>query len=158
MVRDYYFDTSALLKGYITEDGSAWVRDILAEATSFVFTSDMTRVEAACAFARREREGAFSSLEHAKLWRAFEHDMRYKLYRLRVNRQTLAAASRFGRTHPLRAYDALQLASAWLMNKRLDREGKRPLVFVGADRRLQEIAAQIGLATQNPLDYRSAVS
>lgn len=153
---DYYFDTSALLKAYITEDGSAWVRNILADETSFVYTSSMTEVEAACAFARREREGALSKSEHDKLWRAFDYDMKLKLFRWRVNQRTLAAASRIGRTQQLRAYDALQLASAWIVDNRLTREGQGPLIFVVADRRLQEVASRLGLATQNPLEHLSS--
>lgn len=158
MVSDYYFDTSALLKGYVTEDGSAWVRNVLADDEVFVCTSDVTMVEAACAFARREREKTLSTRDHDRLWRAFEYDMHYKLYRVRVNNLSVATASHFGRTQALRAYDALQLASASLMNDRLDREGGLPLIFVTADRRLLEVANRLGLATLNPLDTLSATS
>uniref|UniRef100_UPI0013760F5B type II toxin-antitoxin system VapC family toxin n=1 Tax=Candidatus Oscillochloris fontis TaxID=2496868 RepID=UPI0013760F5B len=54
----YYFDTSALVKRYFPETGSAWViavTDPKAEHTLLI--SAMTRVEAAAAFAIKHRSG-----------------------------------------------------------------------------------------------------
>jgi predicted nucleic acid-binding protein len=62
-----YFDTSALVKCYIAEVGSDWVRMLLENQTSSVFTSLLTVIEAACTFARRQREGMLSSDDHHQL-------------------------------------------------------------------------------------------
>lgn len=58
----YYLDTSALLKRYITEDGSQWVRGIFRSPDHILITSRITQVEAASAFARRVREGTLTIL------------------------------------------------------------------------------------------------
>lgn len=47
MVSVAYFDTSALLKQYVTETGSDWVRAYLAASLApAVFTSSLTTVDA----------------------------------------------------------------------------------------------------------------
>jgi len=65
----------------------------------------------------------------------------------------LITAQRFGQTQPLRAYDALQLAAAWLANERLLREDELPLTFVAADLRLLQVAYALGLNVANPLEH-----
>jgi hypothetical protein len=52
--------------------------------------------------------------------------------------------------HPLRAYDAIQLASGIIANSVLIRNGLGPLIFLAADHRLLNIAAIEGLAVDNP--------
>ena len=60
------------------------------------------------------------------------------------------AACQLANKHPLRAYDAVQLATACLANQGLLGAGKPPLTFVCADDRLISIAQIEGLLTENP--------
>ena len=55
--------------------------------------------------------------------------------------------------HPLRTYDAVQLASALESNIRLVATGLSPLIFVSADIRLLVAAATEGLMTEAPNAY-----
>lgn len=55
--------------------------------------------------------------------------------------------------YPLRAYDAVHLASALLANDTLVTSGLPVLVFVSADHRLLIAAQAEGLATENPNVY-----
>jgi len=52
--------------------------------------------------------------------------------------------------YTLRAYDAVQLATAWLLNQDLLRTDRPLLRFVCADDRLIAIAQAEGLPTDNP--------
>jgi len=52
--------------------------------------------------------------------------------------------------YPVRAYDAVQLASAMLVNPVLQSAELSPLVFVSADIRLNAIAEAEGLTVDNP--------
>ena len=52
--------------------------------------------------------------------------------------------------HTLRAYDAVQLASAPKSNDRLVAAGLAPLVFVSADTHLPSVASSAGLVTDDP--------
>lgn len=66
-----YVDTSALVKYYITEYGSNWIRALLENPTSSAFTSLLTSIEAICAFARRRRGSMLSSDDHDRLLNFF---------------------------------------------------------------------------------------
>lgn len=52
--------------------------------------------------------------------------------------------------HPLRAYDAVQLASALRASRALQAARLPPLLFLSADDRLTAAATHEGLATDNP--------
>ena len=145
-----YFDTSALVKHYITEVGSGWVRALLTHQAPTVFTSLLTSIEGACTFARRRREGMLSPQDHRQLLAVFDYDFRYCYNILDVEPTVMDTARRMANHHPLRAYDAVQLATAWLLNQDLLRTGKPPITFICADNRLITIALAEGLLTDNP--------
>jgi predicted nucleic acid-binding protein len=52
--------------------------------------------------------------------------------------------------HPLRAFDAIHLATALTAQQFLTREGYPALVFISADDRLIRAAGAEGLLTDNP--------
>ena len=149
-----FFDTSALLKQYVAEIGSSWVRAYLvASPAPVVFVSSLTLVEATCAFARRLRDGSLRTESHNTLVRAFEYDVNSRFRPLAVTPQTIETARRLAAQHPLRAYDAVQLATAWLLNQDLLDSGQATLTFACADDRLVAIAQSVGLFTENPNRY-----
>jgi len=145
-----YLDTSALLKRYVAETGSAWVRSYLTSQAILIFTSTLSIVESTCAFARRLREGTLSENEHALIVWAFDYDVTHRYNLLEVAPATIDTARRLAYRHPLRAYDAVQLATAWLLNQELRRVGETPLMFLCADDRLIAVAQAEGLLTENP--------
>ncbi len=145
-----YFDTSALVKGYIAEIGSAWVRALLDVQSPIVFTSLLTVIEGVCTFARRQREGMMSPQDHRQLLAVFDHDFAHRYNILEVGTIVIDTARQMANRHPLRAYDAVQLATAWSLNQDLVNDGERPLTFICADDRLLAIAQAKGLRTDNP--------
>ena len=146
-----YFDTSALLKRYVAEIGSNWVNAFLSSPDApVVFTSHLAVVEATCAFARKLREGAISASVHRKVLSAFNYDVTYRYNIVDVMAVTIDTACQLANKHPLRAYDAVHLATAWLLNRELLRTHRSPLTFVCADDRLITIARAEGLVTDNP--------
>jgi predicted nucleic acid-binding protein len=146
-----YLDTSALVKGYVIEVGSDWIRTLVKpDRTPTVFTSHLTVVEAVCAFARRRREGVLSPEHHARILTSFEYDSKYLYNILTVEPAVVQAAKRLANQHPLRAYDAVQLATAWLANEKLVQAGHPPLTFICADDPLLAVAQVEGLPTDNP--------
>ncbi len=151
MVDTFYFDTSALLKQYVAETGSDWVNSLVARSPApFVFTSQITTVESICAFTRRLRKGNLSSASHTKLISAFDYDTTYRYHLVDVMPVTIKTARQFAQQHPLRAYDAIQLATAWLVNQTLVQAEKAPLLFISADDRLNRVVQAEGLAVDNP--------
>jgi len=147
----FYLDTSALVKRYVTEAGSEWVRDLLAPVkTPTAFTSHLTVVEVACAFARRRREGFLTVEDHATLLLAFDHDVAYWYNILDVTPEVVDTARMFADEHPLRAYDAIHLATAWLTHRELVQAGLPAPTFVCADEHLLAIVEDVGISTENP--------
>lgn len=53
----YFLDSSALVKRYAAEAGSAWVRGLCEDTTCAIFISELALVEVGSAFARRYHRG-----------------------------------------------------------------------------------------------------
>ena len=135
-----YLDTSALVKLYVTEDGSERVRSALDQA-DLVATAAIAYVEARSAFVRRRSEGGLSPAEYGKAVRSLDADWpRYLI--LDVSEPLIRQAARAVESHRLRAFDALHLAAAALFRVRMG----EPLVFATWDGNLRKVAGKEGLA------------
>jgi len=146
-----YLDTSALIKQYLAERGSDWIRSLLsASQPPQVFTSHLTIVETTCALARRRREETLSCEDYLRALEALDYDTAYRYNILDVTPDVIGSACRLARVHPLRAYDAVQLASAFVANSELASLGQPAMTFVCADEALIAMAQAEGLATDNP--------
>ena len=144
---NYYIDSSAAVKQYVTEIGSLWLQQL---SLSEVASSQLLRVELRSAFARRYREGSLTLAEYlqAKQW-FIEHSQ--TLYQLvPIHEQVLQTAADLVERHPLRAGDAIHLATAIIVNQQLLRLEQKPLTFLSADARLNSAAQTEGLVVDNP--------
>jgi predicted nucleic acid-binding protein len=149
-----YLDTSALVKLYLTETGSDWIRTLLESVPAPTrLTSHLSMIEGACTFARRRREGLLSPEDYHRLLVSFDYDCQYHYELIAVEPVVVDTARRLADLHPLRAYDAVQLASAWLADQRLVGAGRPSLTFVCADSDLLSIAHTEGLVVENPNDH-----
>lgn len=136
-----YLDTSAVVKLYVEEAGAATVRRIVQEATQ-VGTSRVTYAEARAAFARRMRERGIAPSAYKELVRGFEQE--WETYvRLDITEPLIKLAGDLAEQRALRAYDAIQLASALTLQRDLPTEHVR---FVAADTHLLDAAAHERLA------------
>lgn len=122
----YYLDTSALVKYYIPETGSAWVRGLIdariveGEWQNVIAVAKVGIVEVAATTAKRQRMKDISeSTQH----------------------------------HPLRGYDAIHLATALILNQGLVGGALPPLNFLSADRVLHKAARAEGLTAENPNEH-----
>ena len=72
----YFLDNSALVKRYVTETGSNWVRALTDPAMrNPLIIARITWVEVLSALTRREREGSISSDIVARAIRTFGYDL-----------------------------------------------------------------------------------
>ena len=147
----YFLDSSALVKRYVTEIGSTWIRALTApDARNPLIIARITWVEVLRTLARRQREGSLTSDDVAQAIQAFRYDMNTQ-YRVSELDPSLAeAAGELVTQHPLRAYDAVQLASALRVQSDLVRTETPALTFLTADDRLVAVAQAEGLLTDNP--------
>lgn len=147
----YYVDTSALVKRYLTEAGSVWVRSQLAGEA--VALSLVAVPEMASALARRTREGEVAPQQRDIIYARFLADAQaYLVVDFTPEIANEAARLMLSRLPAisLRALDAIHVATArWCFRQATPRREEAGF-FVAADRRLLEAANQVGLATLNP--------
>ena len=71
----YQFDASAIVKRYVDEVGSGWVRAAVdASVGNVISIADVTRAEVVSAITRRGREGTLDAEVAAESLRTFEAD------------------------------------------------------------------------------------
>lgn len=154
MVDIYYADTSALLKRYVQEKGSSWLTAlIIPENQALLITSKLTLAETASAFARRRRAGTITDAIYRDVNQAFLHDCHTQYQLVDVNDEIIALARELLDRHPLRAYDAMHLAAALVVNEFCISSYDHTITFLSSDKRLNTAAAAEGLRVDNPLDH-----
>jgi hypothetical protein len=153
MVTDY-FDSSALVKAYAPERGSAGVQQQPDPTSGHVtFISQLALPEVFAALARKEREGTLTQAQARLLRQGFLQDFTSLFGLVVVNLDVLQLAAALTARHPLRGYDAVPLATALRVNAERVRNNLMPLVFVSADDRLCQAAQREGLTVENPNNY-----
>lgn len=147
----YFLDTSALIKHYVTETGSGWLDSTIVQpSANLLLISRITVVEVRSALARRKREASIQPSDHADALNALNEDclLRYRFVELEA--PVVDLAGDLLDRHMLRAYDAVQLASALVVNKLMTEASLAPLTFVCSDGNLLAAAQSAGLLVDNP--------
>lgn len=106
-----FLDSSALVKRYAAEEDS----ELVLGLDDVVVASEISRVEVASALWRKHRLGELSADDADLLSRQFAvdcDDAAGFVVLTALGPAVLATAARMVARHPLRAYDAVQLASA----------------------------------------------
>lgn len=146
----YYADTSVLVKRYVLETGSAWTRALMRSAAgNTVLTAQISWIELYSALNRRLREQAISQLRYARLKLLLSYVWPVQYVLVAQTPQLLETARQLVERHPLRAYDAVQLASAVNARQSLF-SSPTTITFLFADKQLLAAAQTEGFVTDNP--------
>jgi predicted nucleic acid-binding protein len=129
-----YFDSSALVKNYVLEDGSSVVAKLLLE--NFInATSKLTYAEMLSALVRRTRSGDLSLQKMREVVHQFEDDWNSLLI-VDLHNDILPMIKKTIEKHQLKAADSIHLASAiWLKNTL-----KEDIAFASSDLNLLKAA------------------
>lgn len=147
----YFLDSSGIVKRYVTETGTAWVRRICApSAGNDVYTAHVTGAEAAAAIMRRVRRGEVPAADAVAAISDLQRHLGNGYTPVHVTDGLVQLAIDLVQRYPLRGYDAVQLASALQVMALRQASGLSPLVFVSADNNLNAAAAAEGLAVDDP--------
>lgn len=147
----FYLDTSGLVKRYIEEAGSVELRAlILPVETNVLITTRLTTVEFHSAIARRHREKPSLADQYDIVLRTFDRHSIDEYTFVELNTAVIIQARKLLDSHPLRAYDSIQLASALIANQTLVAQNLSPIIFISADNRLNDAAIAEGLEIKNP--------
>jgi len=134
-----YLDSSALVKKYITEVGSAVVNQAIGDA-ELVGLSTIERAEVAAAFAKAVRMGSVTLEEGLAALQLFRSEWSSMMH-IQVTETVVARADSLAWEQHLRGYDAVHLASAIHWQEILG----RPVTMAVFDRKLWAAAEQLGL-------------
>jgi predicted nucleic acid-binding protein len=140
-----FLDSSALVKCYSEEQGALDTMALL-DVAAMVAVSPLTRVEVTSALTRAVREGVLTARLGRDAYAAFLEEWP-ALIQVPVSEGVLGRAQELLWQSPLRAYDALQLASALVWRERLS----EPVTFATFDARLAAAARPAGLDAWPPL-------
>jgi predicted nucleic acid-binding protein len=144
-----YLDTSALIKRFVAERGSGLV-DALVLNGPPVATAKIAYAEVHSGLARKRREGHLPETGYLSACRLLEAEWRTCI-QVELTDEVLRVARDVIRRRALRGFDAIHVASALELKKRLN----ETMTFAASDRSLLRAARSEGLA---PLDVEAGAS
>lgn len=147
----FFFDSSALVKYYVSEVGSNWLTGIVdAQPLNKIVIAQITGVEIIAALARRVRIGLTTATAGAGAINAFRNDFQVKYKVISVTSHLIEEAMNLAELHRLRGYDAVQLSAATVFEAQMTARGIGPLTLISADDELNQAAQAEGLLTDDP--------
>lgn len=154
-----YFDSSGIVKYYILEKGSSWVNRLVSARTTAgewaneIIIARIGIVEVGAAIAKRQRMGEISQRLQEKTLAQFSKELRQRYTIVPATDETIELALTLTQRQPLRAYDAVQLAAALILNRSLIANRLPALTFVSADNALCAAARAEELSAENPNEH-----
>ena len=151
----YYLDTSAQVKYYVSEPGTAWIRQLVntvdpdtGQRANQLFTVAITVAEATAAFAVIARMGRISKRIRDRTFDRYMKTISVYFQLVPVTADLITLAVHLTQSHPLKGYDAVQVAAALRLQRTLGPD--RALVFVAGDETVITAAQSEGLTVDNP--------
>ncbi|WP_152054212.1 type II toxin-antitoxin system VapC family toxin [Tautonia marina] len=145
----YFLDTSALVKRYVQETGTAWLQSFCQPAAGHtLFLARITLAEMVAAITRRERGGSIAPADAAMALADFQLDFARQYLPMEITAALIVQAAQLARTHGLRGYDAVQLAAALEVHARVP-----TLTLISADQELNAAATASGMSVDDPTMY-----
>jgi len=147
----YYLDTSALVKYYVTEPGSVWIRQLIDDQDNVLVSAEITITEVSAAPAVINRTGHISQRQRDELWGKFKRDLLMCYELLPTHRTVVNRAAELCQQYPLRGFDAIHLASGLFLQETLTQQDKDVITtYVTGDHSLINAAQAEGLEADNP--------
>jgi predicted nucleic acid-binding protein len=147
----HFLDSSALVKRYIQETGSAWVRTLCQQTQpEDLYIARIAGAEVVSAIARRGRAGDLSSQALTTTLARFRQDFATTYEIIEISPAIVAQAMGFAQSRFLRGYDAVHLAVAWGLHSFRQMMRLPTLTLVSADNDLNAAATAEGIVVENP--------
>ena len=147
----YLFDSSAIVKRYVPETGSAWVQSLTdPSAGNLLYVARITGAEVVSAVTRRQKRGQITAADAAVTLAAFRRDFPLGYLTIEVTPLLVESAMDIAERHGLRGYDSVQLAAALELRDFCLASGLPAPVLIAADAELNAAATAEGLIVDNP--------
>jgi predicted nucleic acid-binding protein len=150
-----YVESSALVKEYVAEPESEWLRAVLAPSdANVIHTPLITGAEVIAAIARRARDETVDLVDATRAIARFTTDFSQRYQRISITEAVVRHAMQLAAQHGMRGYDSIQLTAARSLQSVRTSLSLTEITFVSADVRLNTIAVAQGLRVENPVDHR----
>ena len=147
----FFLDSSAVVKRYAVETGSTWVSSLTEPTAGNVcWIASVARVEILAAFYLKVRTGEVTLAQAQQAEQEFRSDLGSHFRSIAPAPAILDQAMSLVAKHPLRAYDAVQLASALHLQSQCVALAMPAPAFVSADQNLNRSAVAEGLSVDDP--------
>lgn len=151
----FFFDSSAIVKRYVDEQGSEWVCQLTDARENIVHIVSLTPVEVVAAISRRVRNATVTAEEAASATRDLRTDLSQRYHIVPVSAALIETAMALAEKRGLRGYDAVQLAAAVMLSSATASKGLS-LTLISADAELNSAANAEGLITEDPVLHSSS--
>lgn len=146
----YFFDSSALVKFYVEETGTPWVRSFTDAEDNIIHPSSLAEVETVSALTRRLNRRDIDQAEFDGACDDLQQDFATQYRIVALTEAIIRNAASLARKHGLRAYDAVQLAAALETSRITAKVAATQLTVVSADAELNAAAIAEGLNVEDP--------
>ncbi len=147
----YCLDTSALVKRYVLETGTAWITRLTSPAARHdLYVVRLAGPEMIAALFRKVRTGEVSRAEATRAAANFRLDWQRQYQILEVTPGLADRAMSLAERYGLRGYDAVHLAAALELQAARLTMRLPTLTFVSADGGQLHVAAAEGLLIEDP--------
>lgn len=146
----YFFDSSAIVKFYIAETGTPWVRSFTDSEDNIIHVSGLARVETVSALTRRLRRSDITQGEFNEACDDLQQDFATQYRTVALTEEIIEDAAALARKHGVRAYDAVQLAAALDTSRIVSQVESSQLTLVSADIEFNAAALAEGLQIEDP--------
>jgi predicted nucleic acid-binding protein len=154
----YFLDTSALVKRYVAETGSAWIGQVSnPRSGNRIYITTITGVEVVSAIMKnvRSTNSPLSLGDAQKAIAEFRNDFENQYVLFPVTDSLIQKAMKLPEKHKLRGYDAVQLAAALIISAHSTQQGipttgVPSLVLVASDDELLQAAQSEGVVVDDP--------
>jgi predicted nucleic acid-binding protein len=154
-VAGYFVDSSALVKRYVQETGTLWVRSVTRHnPLNRIYLARITVVEVTAAVARRRKGRTLTSPRASSILHRFRKHVAGRYSIVEITPALLNEATKLANSHELRAYDSVQLAVALEVNRIYQTRGSGPITLISSDRDLNAAASAEGMAVEDPNAHR----
>ena len=150
----FFFDSSGLVKRYRREPGTDWVRSrTKPDAEHELYVALIAGAEVVAAITRQQRMDELSADNAESARSAFRYHYYHQYHVVALTEAVMEDAMGLAERHPLRGYDAVQLAAAIQIRRMRTAVGLSPPTFVSADQALNEVAREEEFSVENPNEY-----
>ncbi len=147
----YFLDSSALVKRYVLEAGTPWIRNLCDPAARHtLYIARITGAEVIAALSRRVRMGSLTPSAAQSAITEFRTDFASGYLISEMTTALIASAMDLAQGKGLRGYDAVQLAAALDVHTERNGYSLPPLTLVSADTDLNQAVTSEGLTVENP--------